>query len=367
MQPRDLAANEPYVPGSGIEEVARELGVDPGELVTLSSNENPHGPSPSAIDAIHEYAGRINQYPKAAHTDLTERIAAEWALAENQIWLSPGADGALDYLARAFLDPGDSVLVPEPGFAYYAMSARYNHANIRTYTLSATDNFTQRADDVRESYDDERIVYLTTPHNPTGTEFPRTEVETLLESVGDDTLVVVDEAYQEFSESPSRIDRLDRYDNLAVTRTFSKAYGLAGLRVGYAAVPESWGDAYARVNTPFAVNELACRAGLAALDDDGFLERTIDTARWGRQYMHDELAVETVESAGNFVLARVGDATAVSERSKREGVIIRDCTSFGLPEHVRISCGTREATKTAVATVNEIVAERDRQEVKPDD
>jgi histidinol-phosphate aminotransferase len=358
MQPRDLSATSPYVPGRGIEEVARDLGLDPDELIKLSSNENPHGTSPKAVDAVTERANKgLHVYPKAAHTDLTEKLADKWDLASNQIWVTPGADGAIDYLSRAMLEPGESVLVPAPGFSYYSMSARHHHGEVSEYELSKDDEFSQTADIVLDAYDGERMIYLTSPHNPVGTEWSREEIRTLLEAVDDQTLVIVDEAYGEYSERPSSIGLLDEFENLAVLRTFSKAYGLAGLRIGYAAVPESWADAYARVNTPFAANELACRAGLAALDDDDHVEESVETAKWAREYMYENLDAPTFESAGNFVLVDVGDASRVAERSQAEGVIIRDCSSFGLPGCVRISCGTREETKTAVETINGILAE----------
>ncbi len=358
MQPRDLSATNPYVPGRGIEEVARDLGLESDELIKLSSNENPHGSSPKAVEAVTDRATQgLHVYPKAAHTDLTEKLAAKWNLASEQIWVSPGADGSIDYLSRAMLEPGQSVLVPDPGFAYYSMSARHHHGEVAAYDLSKADSFAQDADVVLESYDGERIVHITSPHNPTGTEWNREEITRLLEAVEDHTLVVVDEAYGEYSAEPSSIELLDAYDNLAVLRTFSKAYGLAGLRIGYCAVPTEWADAYGRVNTPFAANELACRAALAALDDNDHLEQSVETARWAREYLAENLNVPTVESAGNFVLAEVGDAEAVAEQSQREGVIIRNCTSFGLAGCVRISCGTREETKQAVETLNEILAE----------
>jgi histidinol-phosphate aminotransferase len=358
MQPRDLSATSPYVPGRGIEEVARDLGLDPDELIKLSSNENPHGTSPKAVDAVTERANEgLHVYPKAAHTDLTEKLADKWGLAANQIWVTPGADGAIDYLSRAMLEPGQSVLVPSPGFSYYSMSARHHHGEVSEYELSKDDEFEQTADIVLNAYDGERMVYLTSPHNPVGTEWSREEIRTLLKAVDDQTLVIVDEAYGEYSERPSSIGLLSEFDNLAVLRTFSKAYGLAGLRIGYAAVPESWADAYARVNTPFAANELACRAGLAALDDDDHVENSVETAKWAREYMYENLDAPTFESAGNFVLVDVGDASRVAERSQAEGVIIRDCSSFGLPGCVRISCGTREETETAVETINGILAE----------
>jgi len=357
MQPRDLSDLSPYVPGRGAEEVARDLGMDPDDLTKLSSNENPHGPSPAAVDAIRETAPRVGVYPKASHTDLGEKLAAHWDCAPEQVWVTPGADGAIDYLSRAFLEPGDRIFAPDPGFSYYQMSARYHHGTVTTYPLSKADDFAQTPDTVLDAYDGERMVFVTTPHNPTGAEFSRDAIRALAESVDDHTLLVVDEAYAEYTDTPSTIDLLDTYDNVAVLRTFSKAYGLAGLRVGYGVVPEAWADAYARVNTPFAASEVGCRAAIAALDDDDHLEKTVETARWARSYLRENLDAPTWESGGNFVLAEVGDASAVAEATQRQGVIVRDCSSFGLPECIRVSCGTRETTPAAVDTINDVLAE----------
>ncbi|MFB6169337.1 MAG: histidinol-phosphate transaminase [Haloferacaceae archaeon] len=355
MHTRDLSAHDPYVPGRGLEEVARELGVPAADLTKLSSNENPYGPSPRAVDAIEAAAGEVHRYPKTSHTDLTEALAAEWALDPEQVWVSPGADGALDYLARAALEPGDRVLVPNPGFAYYAMSARYHHGNVATYPLDKRDGFVQSADVVLDAYDGERVVYVTSPHNPTGSEMSLDEMRAVAAGVDDETLVVVDEAYGEYSTRESARQILGEVENLAVTRTFSKAYGLAGLRVGYALVPAAWADAYARVNTPFAANDVACRAALAALDDDDHLERSVEGARWGREFIRDELDATTWESGGNFVLCEVDDASVVTEAAKREGVIVRGCGSFGLPECVRVTCGTQEETREGVRVLNDVV------------
>jgi len=365
MQPRDLSEHEAYVPGRGAEEVARDLGMDPGELTKLSSNENPHGPSPAAVEAVEAAAPDVNVYPKASHTDLTERIAEQWGVDAEQVWLSAGADGSIDYLSRAFLEPNDDILVPAPGFSYYSMSARYHNGDASTYRISKDADFEQSAEEILSAYDGERILYATTPHNPTGSVLSREDIRTLAERVDEQTLVVVDEAYAEYADEPTSIDLLDEYDNLAVLRTFSKAYGLAGLRIGYGVVPTEWADAYARVNTPFAANELACRAALAAIDDDEHLERSVETARWAREYYHDELDVPTWASGGNFVLCEVGDATAVSEAAQRRGVIIRDTSSFGLPECVRVSCGTREETRRAVEVLNEVVANVTPEAVDP--
>jgi len=356
MEPRDLSAHAVYRAGQGIEEVARELGLDPDDLVKLSSNENPYGPSPKAVDAIREHAAEAHTYPKAAHTDLAAAVADEWDVDPVQVWLGAGGDGVLDYLSRALLEPGDGALVPEPGFAYYPMSVRYHHGEVRSYRLSKADDFVQTADGVLEAYDGERIVYVTSPHNPTGSEMPVAEVRRLAAETDEQTLVVVDEAYGEFSERPSARPLVDERDDVAVLRTFSKAYGLAGLRLGYALVPDPWADAYDRVNTPFAVNGLACFAGLAALEDEAHVERSVETARWARDYMREELAAPTWESGGNFVMAAVGDAERVVDAARREGVIVRDCGSFGLPACVRISCGTEAETRRAVSVLNEVIA-----------
>jgi len=359
MQPRDLSAHSVYVPGEGTEEVARELGLDPDELVALSSNENPFGPSAAAIEVIRGRAATVAGYPKASHTDLTEELARRWSVSPAQVWLAPGADGAIDCLSRAVLEPGDGVLVPDPGFAYYGMSARYHHGTATAYPVRKEAAFQVTPDDVLEAYDGERMVFLTSPHNPTGATLALDTVRAIADRTGEETLVVVDEAYGEYADVDSARTLLADRDDVAVLRTFSKAYGLAGLRLGYALVPEAWADTYSRVNTPFAVNELACRAGRAALDDEEHLERTIETARWARQYMHEALDAHTWESGGNFVLADVGDAAAVAEASKRDGVIVRDCTSFGLPGCVRITCGTEAETKRAVRTLNQVIAELD--------
>jgi histidinol-phosphate aminotransferase len=355
MQPRDLSAHVPYEAGRGVEEVARELGLDPEDLVKLSSNENPFGPAPSAVEAVREHAPSAHRYPKSAATDLRERLADEWAVTRSQIWLANGGDGALDCLARALLGPGDSVLVPAPGFAYYAMSARYHHGVVEEYPVRKGNEFAQAPETVLAHYDGQRVIYLTSPHNPAGSEVSLSDVETIAERTGEETLVLVDEAYGEFSERPSATALVEERDDVAVLRTFSKAYGLAGMRLGYAIVPEAWADAYARINTPFSASELACRAGLAALDDDEHVERTVETARWAREYMADHLDCRTFDSAGNFVLCEVGDGTEVAEAAKREGVIVRDTASFGLPECVRVTCGTREGTRRAVEVLNDVV------------
>ena len=364
MNPRDLSDHVAYQAGRGIEEVARELGRDPSTFVKLASNENALGPSPAAVAAIESAAPGVSSYPKASHADLTAAIADRWDVTDAQIWLANGGDGAIDYLTRATLEPGDEILVPQPGFAYYGMSARFHHGDVATYELERADDFVQTADTVLEAYDGERIVYLTSPHNPSGSTVSLEAIERIADETDAETLVVVDEAYGEFADVESAITVLegrngvDTRDDVAVLRTFSKAYGLAGLRLGYAVVPEAWAHAYARVNTPFAASELACRAGLAALEDDEHVEATVEVVRTARRRMRREIDAHVWPSEGNFVLVDVGGAKPVAEAMQERGVIVRDCTSFGLPSCVRITCGTEAETGRAIETLNEILAER---------
>lgn len=364
MQPRDLSDHVAYEAGRGIEEVARELGREPDEFVKLASNENPHGPSPAAAVAIREAASRVSSYPKAAHADLTDALAGTWDVDTEQVWLGNGGDGAIDYLHRATLEPDDTVLVPSPGFAYYGMSARFHHGEVREYDLSKAENFEQTAETVLEDYDDDRLVWITSPHNPSGSTMALEEVERVAEETDEGTLVVVDEAYGEFADRESAVALIEgradfrARDDVAVLRTFSKAYGLAGIRLGYAVVPGEWGEAYTRVNTPFAASELACRAGLAALEDDEHVSRTVETARDAREYMRENVDAHVWESEGNFVLADVGNASVVAGEMQERGIIVRDCTSFGLPGCIRITCGTDAETERAVETLNVVLSEK---------
>jgi histidinol-phosphate aminotransferase len=367
MQPRDLSDHVAYEAGGGVEEVARELGVDPDDLVKLASNENPLGPSPAAVEAIRTHATGVHAYPKASASDLRAELAARWDVEPAQVWLGNGADGVLDTLARAALEPGDRALVPRPGFAYYGMSVRYHHGEVTEYALEKADGFEYGADRVLDAYDGERVVYLTTPHNPTGAEISLDGIELIAEETDDETLVVVDEAYGEFTDEPSATPLLAERDDLAVVRTFSKVYGLAGMRLGYGFVPPEWADAYAKVNTPFSAGELAARAGLAALDDDAHVEQTVHVTEWARSYLRDAVDAPTFPSGGNFVLVDVagadaGDhdtpAAAVAADMQERGIIVRDCTSFGLPGCVRVTCGTENETRRAVEVLNEVLAAR---------
>jgi histidinol-phosphate aminotransferase len=357
MELRDLSDHALYCAGRGTEEVARSHNRPVEEFITLSSNENPLGLSPLAINSIKDSALAVHRSPTASHTYLTDKLASVWDVEPAQIWLANGGDGAIDYVHRAVLNPGDRVLVPSPGFSYYSMSSRFHHGDVAEYRISKSDDFALKPDVVLGAYENERIVYLTSPHNPTGGTFSIASIREIAELTGSDTLIVVDEAYGEFSTLDSAISLVQSRNDVAIIRTFSKAYGLAGCRLGYAVVPAEWADAYARVNTPFAASEIACRAGLAALDDQQHVRDSVELVEWARNYIRNELTVRTWDSQANFVLADVGDADTVAGRTEERGVIVRDCTSFGLPSCIRITCGTRAETKQAVSVINDCLCE----------
>lgn len=351
---RDLSALDEYVPGRGVEEVAREHGLDPDDLAKLASNENPLGPSPAAEEAIHEAASGVNVYPTALHNDVRGVVAEHLGAPPDSVVLGPGADGVFDTVGRAVLEDGDGVLTPEPGFSYYGMSARNLGGHESSYSLRTEGGFGYDADRVVEAYDGEKIVYVTTPNNPTGTTTTLEVIEEVADSV--EGLVFVDEAYHEFSEGESAVRLALERDDVAVARTFSKAYGLAGLRVGYGVVPDELASAYRKVVTPFCVGSVSLMAARAALGDKKHLRDSIELARWGREYMRENIDAPTYRTEANFALVDVSplDASDVAETLERRGVIVRDTTSFGLPSCIRVSVGTREETERAVEGINEI-------------
>lgn len=351
---RDLSALEEYVPGRGVDEVAREHGMEPDDLAKLASNENPLGPPPAAVDAIHDAADGVNVYPTALHNDVREAVAEHAGAPPENVVLGPGADGVFDTVGRAVLEDGDCVLTPYPGFSYYGMSARNLGGYERSYSLEEEDGFEYDARRIAEAHEGEKIVYITTPNNPTGTTATLDEVERVADAV--DGLVFVDEAYWEFSDRESAVRLALERDDVAVARTFSKAHGLAGLRVGYGVVPDEIASAYRKVVTPFCVGSVSLKAARAALGDEDHLRDSVELARWGREYMAENLDAPTYDTEANFVLADVSphDAGDVAQELERRGVIVRDTTSFGLSECIRVSVGTREETERAVEEINDV-------------
>jgi len=351
---RDLSDCIEYVPGRGPEEVAREHGLEPDDLAKLASNENPLGPPPSAVEAIREKASGVNVYPTSLHEDVRKEVAESIGAPRKNVVLGPGADGVFDTVGRAILEEGDAVFTPSPGFSYYGMSARNLGAKENSYALRKREDFSYSADRVIQGYGAEKITYVTSPNNPTGTTLTIDEIEKIADGI--DGLLTVDEAYHEFSDRETAIPLALERDDVAVARTFSKAYGLAGLRAGFGVFPEEIASAYRKVVTPFCVGSLPLCGVSVALNGEEHLKETLEVTRWGREYMEENLEPQTFPSEANFVLLDVSphDASDFAEALEKRGIIVRDATSFGLEECIRVSVGTREETRRAVREINEL-------------
>lgn len=342
---------EGYVGGRSVEEAARALGLDPRKVVKLNSNENPLGPSPRALRALRSLKD-LHLYPPRRPADLVASIARRERLPEGCVVVGGGSDALVEALLRLVLEPGDEALIPVPTFPYYSIATRLaggvpvavpRDRNLRVSASALLARAGPRT----------RIVWLASPNNPTGDTMGQREIRRLLEELPG-ALVVVDEAYGEFAGT-TMAPRVRRYDNLAVLRTFSKAYGLAGLRLGYLLLPENLRASFERAATPFPVSRAAVAAGLAALGDRAHLRRSVEVARRGREFLRRSLPFVTYPSRANFVLADVSPrpASAVVERLFRSGVLVRDCSSMeGCARgHLRITAGTPGQNRRLIAAL----------------
>jgi len=341
--PAHIRAIAPYRPGKPISELARELGLDEADIVKLASNENPLGPSPAALvaaqDALHDMA----LYPDGAGFALKSKLSAKLGVAANQIVLGNGSNDVLDMAARAFLGPAASAVYAQHAFAVYPIATLT--AGAACIEVAAKD-YGHDLDAMRAAIrDDTRVLWIANPNNPTGTFLPWAQIEAFLETVPPQVLVVLDEAYGEYLPPAERCDTaawLARFPNLLISRTFSKAYGLAGLRVGYGLGSAGVIDLLNRVRHPFNVNAPALAAAEAALGDEAFLARSYALNTAGMAQLAAglaEMGVETVPSKGNFLLAKVGAAARINAELLKRGVIVRPVDNYGLPEFLRVSVG----------------------------
>jgi histidinol-phosphate aminotransferase len=335
----------PYVPGKAVEEVQRELGLD--DVVKLASNENPWGPSPRAVAAIRAAAAGIGHYPDAAGHRLTRALAANWGVAPEQVVLGNGSDEILHYLGVTYLEAGDEVLTGSPSFLRYEAAATLAGAEYVAVPL-ADYRFDLVA--MRERLSPRtRLVFIANPNNPTGTVVGRAELERFLDAVPERAVVALDEAYFEYVDDATRVDGLEYVRagrNVIVLRTFSKIYGLAGLRIGYGMARPEIIAALHQVREPFNVNMLAQEAALASLEDADQVPRARAANAAGRRFLAERLAalgLACVPSQANFVLVNLGrEARDVCSVLLRRGVIVRSDPLWELPAHVRVTVGTPE-------------------------
>ncbi|MBU1235872.1 MAG: histidinol-phosphate transaminase [Gammaproteobacteria bacterium] len=341
QSPETIRAISPYLPGKPITELAREMGIAADKIVKLASNENPLGMSPRARIAVERALAEAERYPD--QFDLIAALADRSGLAREQIVLGNGSNDVLDLAARVFLAPGRSAVFSQHAFAVYPLATMSAGA---ACLVTPAKNYGHDLMAMRVAIrPDTRVVWIANPNNPTGNFLPYDELRTFLASVPGDVAVVLDEAYNEYLAPADRIDTLAwvaEFPNLIVTRTFSKIYGLAGLRVGYAAASPEVADLMNRVRQPFNVNNLALAAATAALDDHGFLAESYDLNRRGMEQMVagiKRLGLEHIPSHGNFVTFAVPDGAAVNQKLLQQGVIVRPIGGYGLPNHLRATIG----------------------------
>ena len=334
----------PYVPGKPVDELARELDLDPAGIVKLASNENPLGPSTKALEAIRGELTELTRYPDGNGFALKAALAARYGVDLAQVTLGNGSNDILDLVARAYLAPGLNAVFSQYAFAVYPISTQAVGAEGRA--VPARD-YGHDLDAMLAAIDaNTRVVFLANPNNPTGTWFGPAALEAFLAKVPESVLVVLDEAYIEYAEGdelPDGLDYLARYPNLLVSRTFSKAYGLAALRVGYAISSPAIADVLNRVRQPFNVNSLALAAACAALDDTDYLARSRQLNDAGMAQLEAglrELGLSWIASKGNFIAVDFGrDTAAINQALLREGVIVRPVAGYGMPHFLRVSIG----------------------------
>jgi len=356
--PDHIRAIPPYVPGKPVEELERERGIR--HSIKLASNENPLGPSPKALVALRSTLDSVHRYPDSAGFELTRKLAARLRLEPGQIVLGNGSDDVIAMLARSFLLPGDEVLMPTPAFQMYEIEARAAAAvpvevpltDFRTDLEAMATRLTPRT----------RMVFVNTPHNPTGSLVMRAQLEAFMGRLPENVLLVLDEAYIEFVRDPAGPDSLDYVRAgrpVAGLRTFSKAYGLAGLRIGYGLMPVEVAGVLNRVRQPFNVSLPAQAAAAAALEDAEFLKETLRVIHQGVDYLHAALTgmgLECRPTQANFLMFRVpGDARHVFEALLDRGVIVRPLASYGYPDRIRVNAGLPEENRRFIESLRQVL------------
>lgn len=355
-----IAQLKPYPPGKPLEELEREYGIT--DSVKLASNENPLGSSPRALEAIRNHLENLHRYPDGSGFSLRRRLSRRLAVPESCIVLGNGSNEIIELVVRTFVQPGDEVLMSDPTFLVYPLMVQAVAGRpVRVPQKLFAHDLEGMAAAVTPRT---RIVFLDNPNNPSGSIISRRDFETFRSRMPKAVLIVLDEAYMEFADPDLTVTGLD-YRNgdppVVTLRTFSKAYGLAGLRVGYGVMPSSVADYVNRVRQPFNVNSLAQTAALAALDDEPFLRETLKVVREGLAFLSESLAgmqVRTLPSQANFFLIDCGyDARKVYEAMLRRGVIVRAMNAYGLDTFIRISIGIARENQRFLAAFGEVMAE----------
>ncbi len=364
LGPEYVRAIAPYQAGKPISEVAREFGLEETKIIKLASNENPLGMPESAKKAIANVLSESGRYPDSNGFELKAALSGRYAVPENWITLGNGSNDILELAAHALVRPGEAVIYSEYSFAVYPLATQAIGA--RGIRVPSRDYGHDLIAMKRAITSDTKLIFIANPNNPTGTFLKPAEIESFLEDVPEHVVVVLDEAYNEYLNPQLQYESVDwvkKYSNLLVSRTFSKIYGLAGLRVGFGmAQPEITG-LLNRVRQPFNVNSLAQAAAVAVLNDKDFVEKSAKLNAEGYQQLiraFDEMKLEYVPSYGNFVLVRVGeDDTAgakVNLALLKKGIIVRPVGGYGLPSWLRITIGLPEENAAIIRALKEILS-----------
>jgi histidinol-phosphate aminotransferase len=343
--PEYILSLKPYVAGKPVEELEREYGIT--NAIKLASNENPLGPSPMALAAIRQTADNLHRYPNSGSYDLCRHLAARLNIECENIVLGNGSDDLIAMLARVLLQPGDEAILPEPSFLYYEIVIQSSGA--MPVGIPLKNGLTDLDGMLDHISSKTRLVFVNNPHNPTGSLITKAALDAFVDALPAHIVLVIDEAYIEFVTDegcPNSLDYLNSDKTVVGLRTFSKAYGLAGLRIGYGLMPSGFGEILQRVRQPFNVNSLAQAAAIAALEDQEFLKKTIQLVHAEMNFFYralDELNLRYYRSSANFLLIQLGkSADQVFEDLLRQGIIVRSMTSYGYPDCIRVNVGLHQ-------------------------
>lgn len=353
----DLVA---YEPGKPIEETARELGLDPETIVKLASNENPLGPAPAAIEAMKGEAAGVHIYPDGGGYKLRQALADHHDLGLENVVLGNGSNEIIELLCHCFLNPKAELIAAEHAFVVYKLMATLFGAK---YVEVADPDFIHDLDGMADAItEDTRLVFIANPNNPTGTMVNQEALDRFMDRLPDHVVAVLDEAYYEFlDDAPDTVKYVREGRNVCVLRTFSKAYGLAGLRIGYGLASSQVAAILQKARQPFNANSMAQAAALAAMNDSEHVAKTMETNRTGLAFYEQAFMardLEYVPSAANFVLVKVGDGDDLFAKMLRKGVIVRAMSGYKLPEWVRISIGTMPENERCIEVLDEVLALR---------